>query len=86
MTENNKYKELFETAQVEQLKQMRANEHKSGWDGGEDINFLTDQMNYNIDRYYDEKSKEGKICRLANIMNFAAMGILNLKGETNGRD
>ena len=86
----NDYKELFETAQVEQLKQMRANEEeKSGWDnlGLEDVGtgiyhnfFKLNHMPETEDRVREE------IRRLANIMNFAAMGVLRLKKDQTGKE
>jgi len=74
------YKILFEVAQVEQLKQMRANEHKGRWDDIEG-DIVSKGILHNFEGIKEAEFSEEVIRRLANIANFAAMGILSLKKE-----
>jgi len=76
----NDYEKLFETSQVEQLKQMRANEHKGRWDDIEG-DIVHDGIMHNFEGIKEAEFSEEVIRRLANIANFAAMGILSLKKE-----
>ncbi len=76
------YEILFETAKVEQLKQMVENGHKRGW-GKLPLGDAYHGIEHNVKKLpfvvSDKVAKEETIRRLANIANFAAMGIMTLK-------
>ena len=74
------YEVLFETAKVEQLKQLKANEHKTGWNNlslSDVVRYISNNHRTLQEELYDNDIDRSIKC-LADIANVASMGILKL--------
>ncbi len=74
------YDLLFGTAKVEQLKQMSANEHKTGWENIEG-DIVSQGIMHNMEEMKEAECSDDVIRRMANIANYACMAILAMKEE-----
>ncbi|MGE7271413.1 hypothetical protein ACQKK5_08135 [Brevibacillus panacihumi] len=57
---------------IQMEKQLRANEHKGGWES-EKFVWLFDQLNRNSIALAEARTPEEKVKRAANVANFAMM-------------